>query len=76
MTAKLLKENGQHTHRSTYRGLTEDEMNDPLEIKAMERFDIAVNEKLGECATLEDFGKEELDVETPTNPLYEDDCDE
>ena len=76
MTAKLLKENGQYIHRSTYRGLTEDEMNDPLEIKAMERFDIAVNEKLGECATLEDFGKEELDVETPTNPLYEDDCDE
>lgn len=39
-------------------------------------FDIAINEKLGECAALEYFRKEEIDVETPHNPLYEDTCDE
>ena len=76
MTAKLLKENGQYIHRSTYRGLTEDEIKDPLEIKARELFDIAINDRLGAEATIADFSKEELDVETPINPLYEDDCDE
>lgn len=50
-------------------------MNDPLEIKLMNRFDIAINEKLGKYATLEDFGKDDPNVETPNNPLYEDDCD-
>ena len=75
MTAKLLKENGEYVHRSTYRGLTEDEIKDPLEIKARELFDIAINDRLGAEATIADFSKEELDVETPINPLYEDDCD-
>ena len=30
MTAKILKKNGEYVHRSTYRSLTDDELNDPL----------------------------------------------
>ena len=74
MTAKLLTKNGQYVHRSTYRGLTEDEILDPLEIKLREQFDIAISEKLGEGAKPADFSEEKLDCETPHSVLYEDDC--
>ena len=72
MTAKLLKENGKYVHRSTYRQLTEEELVDPLEVKSRKRFDIAIIEKLGKCASLEDFDKEDLDAGTQELPLYED----
>lgn len=41
-----------------------------LDIKTRERFDIATNNKLGECDTFIDFGKGELVFETPGNPFY------
>ena len=40
----LLKDNGKYVHRSTYRQLTTEEIVEPLEVKARERFDIAINE--------------------------------
>ena len=72
MTTKLLKENGKYVHRSTYRQLTEEELVDPIEFKTRECFDITIIEKLGECASLEDFDKEELDADTPELLHYED----
>ena len=38
----------------------------------MERFDIVINEQLGECASLKYFDKEELDTDTPELTHYED----
>ena len=42
MTAKILKKNAEYVHRSTYRSLTDDELNDPLEIAERQQFDIAI----------------------------------
>jgi hypothetical protein len=39
MTAKILKGNGQYQHRTTFRGLTEDEIRNLDEIKAGQEFD-------------------------------------
>ena len=43
----------------------------PLEVKAKERFNIAINEELRECVSLEEFNKEELDAEPPDLLHYE-----
>ena len=72
MTEKLLKENEQYAYMSTYRQLTEEKLVDPPEIKARERFDIAINEKLEKYESLKDYDKEELDADTPELPHYED----
>jgi hypothetical protein len=42
MTAKILKGNGQYQHRTTLRGLTEDESRNPDEIKAQQEFDAEI----------------------------------
>lgn len=76
MIAKTLKQNGQCIHISIYRSLTENKINDPLEIKARKHVDIAINEKLGEGTPLECLVKEQLDIDTPNNPLYRDDYDD
>ena len=47
MTAKILKKNGQYVYRSTYRSSTDNELNDPLEIKERQQFDTAIQQKLG-----------------------------
>jgi len=72
LCAKLLKANGEYAFRTTYRGLTTDEMNDPDRMKEMEKFDEVVIEKLGELADSKDF-TEELDIETPIYEPYGDD---
>ena len=72
MTAKLLIKNGQYIHRSTFRGLTDDELADPNQIKERKEFDISITEKLGASAKPEDLSAVEPDVETPHLPLYED----
>jgi len=73
MTCKLLNIKGNYLHRSTVRALTPDELMDPLEIKAREAFDKAIEEKLGPAAKPEDFSAESLDCDTPQGTLYEDD---
>jgi hypothetical protein len=55
MTAKILKGNGQYQHRSTLRGLTEDELRDPDEIKARQDFDAEIEKRLGPSAKIENF---------------------
>ena len=72
MCAKILKSNGQYAHRSTYRGLTPDEVRRPEEIAARKTFDEEVEEKLGPNAIAADFDMEDPDIETPTYDLYED----
>jgi hypothetical protein len=74
LCAKLLKENGQYAFRTTYRGLTEDEANDPVQNKGMEAFDEKILSKLGELAVTKDFS-EDVDVETPIYEPYKDDGD-
>ena len=83
MTAKLLKENGQYVHRSTYRPLTDDELKDPLEMKARELFDQKIVENLGPRWISSDntskvdnlFEHQDDDIvdETPEYERYEDD---
>jgi hypothetical protein len=63
LTAKILKDNGQIVPRSTYRGLTPEEIESPLEQAKRKKFDEKVEIALGPKASLEDF--QELDAETP-----------
>ncbi len=74
MTAKILKQNGQYVHRSTFRGLTEDEIQDPDEAKARELYDKEIEKRLGPSAKPEDFeDMAEEDIELGNPDLYEDD---
>ena len=71
MTAKILKENGQVVHRSTYRPLTQDEIDSREEQLVRDAFDKSVKEKLGPEAKRTDFD-DDPDVETPTFDVYAD----
>lgn len=73
LTAKILKANGQIFHTSTYRGLTQDEVDSPEERSEREAFDKSVAEKLGNSVTDKDLDAEGL--ATPTYEKYEDDTD-
>ena len=71
MTMKILTENGQVLHRSTYRPLTPDELLDRDGSDAQEQFMARVHERLGSCVLpreLEDLGLED----TPQYDPYED----
>jgi hypothetical protein len=72
MTAKILKGNGQYQHRTTLRGLTDDEVRDPAEIKARQEFTAEIERRLGPNAKPEDFD-DEPDIELANYDLYEDD---
>ena len=65
MCAKLLKANGQIVYRSTYRGLTADEMASEDEMRLRNEFDKSVLEKLGPTSKLSDFDNDP-DGETPS----------
>ena len=69
----VLKENGQVVHRSTYRPLTPEESQSNEGKQEREVFNKLVEEKLGLKASEGDF--EDIDAETPTFELYEDDVD-
>ena len=73
MTAKILKANGQVRHCSTYRGLTQDEVDSPVHKKARDEFDASVAEKLGDQMTNGDLV--ENGMETPSFERYADDVD-
>ena len=72
LNAKVLRNNGQQVHRSTYRALTPDELLNPDEIKACDEFDTATREKLGFAASSIYF-EIDLDIVTSTIERYEDD---
>ena len=66
MTAKILKQNGEVLHRSTYRGLTDAELANQAHIKLREEFDEAIGHKFGADCTPEDFP----DVALEDTPHY------
>ena len=68
--AKIQMENGRCMYRSSYRHLTEDEVNSPEEKKKKESYDKMIYSKLGSSASRQDF---EEDYSTPEYELYEDD---
>ena len=70
MTAKMLKANGQILHRTTYRALTDHELNDKEETKEREEFDESIRKKLGAEMDSIDFPAD--DFETPTYEPYQD----
>jgi hypothetical protein len=72
MMAKMLKENGWCTHRTTLRGLTEEEIRDPDKRKARLLFDEDIKRPLGPSAKPEDF-KEDIELE---NLDWQEDCDQ
>jgi hypothetical protein len=51
-TAKILKANGQYVHRTTFRGLTDDEMASPDEQRERDEYDTAIRDKLGPSSTM------------------------
>ena len=72
LTAKIMRNNGQQVHRSTYRALTPDELENPNDIKACDEFYTAIEEKLGPAATAKYF-ESDTEIVTPTLDRYEDD---
>jgi len=72
MTAKILKSNGQVVHRSTLRALNSFELHLDEHTLARKDFDVAINSKLGELTTSNDYASDP-DFETPTYDLCKDD---
>ena len=71
LTAKPFKEKGKVVHRYTYRALTSEEIDSPIENSLQEKFDGSVERNIGakkSVKDLEEFGTED----TPTYDLYED----
>ena len=72
MTGKILKPNGNTRHVSTYRALTDEELEDPLVKQEMIEFDAAIRESLGPAAEEADFVDEFEEFHTPTFEPYSD----
>lgn len=72
MSAKILKSNGEIVHRSTFRELTQEELESEEGKVARRLFDEQIALKLGQPSTEEDF-EDVPDTETPRFNLYEDD---
>ena len=73
MTAKILKPNGNTRYVSTYRPLTNDELESPEMKSKMTQFDKQIHEVLGPSATITDLKEEIGDAETPIYEPYQDD---
>lgn len=73
MTAKILKSNGQVVYRSTYRALTQDEMDDPSSISLRKIFDEEITVKIGGPPIHSDLLSLDNDTATPEYEVY---CDE
>ena len=71
MTAKVLKPNGQLLHVSTYRPLSDDEMQDPGKKRERDQYNSTLRNKLGKPLLVADL--EDLSIHTPEYKLYEDD---
>ena len=74
MTAKILKENGQVIHLSTYRPLNDTETTDAGELAAQAAFNKSIEETIGKPITQEWL--ELQDGDTPTYPHYLDPDDD
>eukprot|EP00804_Cyclotella_cryptica_P017277 CCRYP_016828-RA/>CCRYP_016828-RA protein AED:0.02 eAED:0.02 QI:0/0/0/1/0/0.5/2/0/461 len=72
LTGKILKQNGEVVHRSTYRGLTPEEIVNPVDQAAMKSFNESIEVKFGPKASIDDFKDLGID-EPPILDRYEDD---
>eukprot|EP00804_Cyclotella_cryptica_P016777 CCRYP_002064-RA/>CCRYP_002064-RA protein AED:0.32 eAED:0.33 QI:0/0/0/1/1/1/2/0/448 len=72
LTAKTVKQNGEIVHRSTYHGLTPEEIVNPVDQAAMKSFNKSIEVKLGPKASVDDFKDLGID-EPPILDRYEDD---
>ena len=75
MTSKVLKKNGQYIHTSMVRGMTDDEMHNPKNIKLMKEFDKAIEKRLGKPLSPEDMHRLDPEIVTPEYEFYEDDVE-
>ena len=73
MTGKILKNNGNTRHVSTYRPLTKEELEDPVKQNQMNQFNIDIHEALGPSVNEGDFDDEFEEFKTPINQPYGDD---
>ena len=72
-SAKILQGNGQVVVRSTFRGLFEEEVVDPVQVKAREAWDKGLEERLGAAITKADIEKLGEEWNTPVYEPYADD---
>ena len=72
LTAKIMRNYGQQVHRSTYRALIPDEFVNTDKIKASDKFETYIGDKLGPAASAEDF-ESNPEIITLTLDCYEDD---
>ena len=72
MCGKILKNNGNTRHVSTYRALTKDDWLRPELIEQMRQFDNDIRDALGPAVKAEDFEDEFDDFKTPIDQPYED----
>ena len=63
LTAKKFLKNGEIVHRSTYCGLTPEEIVNPVEQAAMKNFNESIEVKLGPKASVDDF--KDLGIDKP-----------
>lgn len=73
MASKVLKANGQVIVLSTYRGLSQEELDNPEEQKLRDKFDLGIKQKLGDI--MNDSHVSQLDPQAVT-PVYEKYSDE
>jgi hypothetical protein len=69
MTSKILNDTGNTLYRSTFRALTQDEIDSPIEKTIRDKFDRKIAKVLGDAFNPSDIPEDE----TPENELYEDD---
>jgi hypothetical protein len=55
MTAKILKSTGHIVHRSTFRALPQDELDDPTEKESRKAFDDRVQHTFGDQSSPDDY---------------------
>ena len=71
MCAKTLKGNGEYSYQSSLRGLTAQELADPVQLRLRQEFDRRIAIKLSPKAKLEDF-PDQQDIKTPHHEMYDD----
>jgi len=75
MTAKILRQNGHVIHRSTWRRLTQAEIDDPGERVLRDTYDAEISKRLGSSVTVESLTELDADAVTPEYQLYQDDVE-
>ena len=76
MTAKILQENGHVIYTGTHRPLTQEEKDSHSKQRIRDDIDNNINNRLGGPVTDVMLAKANIDAETPTFELYEDDSDD